>query len=148
MEAEHLLVIELNPFIRCNLHTTKGFMWNIKNQVVMVIRIIYIHPSNHIFIEVINIAAEKRKSCPSSQDFRNVCKNLNIRTEINLLCCTLRLNKKQMPSAMVTNKTENTIHPIMLTSYTPRKREIKELYMTPANNQMIDAIKIMTAAHP
>mmetsp|Transcript_25356 Transcript_25356/g.73020 ORF Transcript_25356/g.73020 Transcript_25356/m.73020 type:complete len:102 (-) Transcript_25356:1207-1512(-) len=73
------------------LDSSEAGMWDIVDQIVVIIAVRRIIPANEVLINVINIADKIRKRLSDEFDLWNVSKNVWIRTEINVLRLSLRL---------------------------------------------------------
>ena len=66
-------------------------MWNIEDEVVEIIAMRGVIPSDQALINIINIANQERERLTCSFDLGNVRENIWVGAEINMLHCTARL---------------------------------------------------------
>jgi hypothetical protein len=70
-------------------------MWDVEHEVVVIVAMSGIIPPNQALINIVDITGQERERLRDQFDLWDVCKNIWVGTEINMLRGTVRLSHKE-----------------------------------------------------
>jgi len=73
--------------------TSKTLVGNIKNEVIKIVAVSWVAPTNQALVDIINIASEVWNGLPNQLDLWNVSENFGVGAKVDVLVGSLRLQE-------------------------------------------------------